>query len=217
MKIGWRFSRRRAVTLVVDDGPSDATAQLLDMLQRHGHRAVLFILGCNVAGREATLVDAVRRGFALGNHSFDHPYFSQLDIAAASAEITATEVLIDAAYADAGIRRPGKWFRFPYLDTGGAQFEPLQALLGDLGFERPDAIGARLAPLDLNRRDWPTTVNTGDWAMPEDAMFRVAMRQANPGDIIEFHDKPEGISRYNGALLDELAALSLRGVVPGDG
>ena len=37
--------------------------------------AVLFILGCEVAGREECLVDAIRRGFALGNHSYSHPSF----------------------------------------------------------------------------------------------------------------------------------------------
>lgn len=215
MRLDWRFKRRGAVTLVIDDGPSDVTRQLLATLQRGGHRAVLFVLGCNVVGREAILIDAVRRGFALGNHSFDHPRFSGIDLAAARAEIVATEGLIDAIYLEARVPRPGNWFRFPYLDTGEAQFDVLQTLLGECGFERPAVMEARLAAEDVARRDWPTTIATRDWALPEESEFRAAVRLARPGDIIEFHDKPETVGRFGRALVDELATLSLRAVVPG--
>jgi peptidoglycan/xylan/chitin deacetylase (PgdA/CDA1 family) len=205
----------RTVTLAIDDGPSDATPALLDALEARGHRAVLFVLGCNIAGREATLVGAIRRGFALGNHSFDHPNFSAIGINEARSEIAATERLIDAAYAAANVKRPGKWFRFPYLDTGGAAHYPLQTLLGEFGFGVPRAAGRRRVRSDVSRRDWPTTLSTQDWALPDVAALRATLRQARPGDLIEFHDKPETISRYIGAMVEELAAQRLRATVPG--
>lgn len=221
MNIGWPFARRHAVTLVIDDGPSDVTPQLLSLLERGGHRAVLFVLGCNVAGREQVLIDALRRGFALGNHSFGHPYFSAISLDEARTEIEATETLIDAAYAGAGVRRRARWFRFPYLDTGletgEREFEDLQALLGEFGFERPSAVGRRLASEDKARLDWPTTLNTEDWALPDEGALRLALRGAKAGDVIEFHDKSETVGRYGTALVEELAALSLRAVVPGRG
>lgn len=209
------FASRRTVTLVIDDGPSDVTPELLSQLDRAGHRAVLFVLGCNIQGREEILDDAVRRGFGLGNHSFGHPYFSAISLEQARQEIAATERLIEQAHSRTGIERRGRWFRFPYLDTGEQSFQALQALLGELGFERPGAVGRRLDADDKARLDWPTTVCTADWSLPDEADLRRTLRLARPGDVIEFHDKPETVGRYTGALVEELAALSLHAVVPG--
>jgi lipopolysaccharide transport system permease protein len=206
---------RNTVTLVVDDAPSDVTPLLLSRLEKAGHRAVLFVIGDNVAGREAILVDAVQRGFALGNHSFSHPRFSSLGLEAARAEILQTEQVIDAVYIEAGVRRPGKWFRFPYLDTGDAMHGAFQALLDEQGFQRPGAVGERLGGNDATRIDWPTTVNTRDWSEPTEDAFRLSLKRASPGDVIEFHDKTYTVERYGGALVEELAGLSLSAVVPG--
>ena len=209
----WRF--RRAVTLVIDDGPSDATPLLLDQLERKGHRAVLFLLGGNVAGREEVVVDALRRGFALGNHSFSHPHFSAISLDEARREIEATEALIASAHARAGVRRRGKWFRFPYLDTGEHTFEPLQDLLKELGFQCPGPVRRRQEAEDRGRVDWQTTLNTRDWDYPPEGELRQAVRQARAGDVIEFHDKVLTVGPYVGALLEELTARSLRAVIPG--
>lgn len=207
----------RTVTLAIDDGPTDLTPQLLDHLERGGHRAVLFILGCNVAGREAILADAVRRGFALGNHSFSHPYFSSLGLAEARTELETTEALIEGIYRQAGRPRPGKWFRFPYLDTGEDRADALHGLLRDLGFQRPRTVGRRLPPWDRRRLDWSTTLDTRDWALPGEAAVRATLRRARPGDVIECHDKLETVAPYAAALAEELTARSLRAVVPGQG
>jgi peptidoglycan/xylan/chitin deacetylase (PgdA/CDA1 family) len=207
----------RTVTLAIDDGPTDLTPQLLDHLERGGHRAVLFVLGCNVAGREPVLVDAVRRGFALGNHSFGHPYFSRLGLAEARTELETTEALIEGVYQQAGAPRPGKWFRFPYLDTGEDGAKALQGLLRDMGFQRPRAVGRRLAAWDRPRLDWATTLDTRDWALPGEAAVCAALGRARPGDVIECHDKLETVTPYAALLADELTARSLRAVVPGQG
>ena len=214
MTIASWLRRRRAVTLVIDDGPSEVTDNLLARLERGGHRAVLFVLGCNVPGREAILVDALRRGFALGNHSFNHHPFSAIEVEAARAEIATTERLIDAVYAEARVQRPGRWFRFPYLDTGAERFSALQGLLSDMGFERPPAVGRRLETEEAARLDWPTTLSTRDWSLPGEAAIRLALQEARDGDVIEFHDKPETVGPYVGALLEELASLGLKGAVP---
>jgi peptidoglycan/xylan/chitin deacetylase (PgdA/CDA1 family) len=214
MSFGLPFGRGDAVTLAIDDGPSDVTGQLLAQLEKGGHRAVLFVLGCNVAGREAMLVDAIRRGFALGNHSFTHPYFSTIEVTQARQEIAATEALITAAYARARVRRPGRWFRFPYLDTGGANFSAFQSLLAEFGFERPRALRRRLLDEWRQRLDWPTTLNTQDWALPDEAALRRTLRQAIRGDVIEFHDKLATVPRYGPIVVEELARLSLCATVP---
>jgi peptidoglycan/xylan/chitin deacetylase (PgdA/CDA1 family) len=211
-------SSPRQVTLVIDDGPTDDTRELMDVLERDGHRAVFFVLGHSIAGREEILVDALRRGFVLGNHSFDHPRFSEIGLDEARDQIVRTDALIGDIHRRARIPRRGKWFRFPYLDTGKengkAQFEGLQALLAELDFVRPDGVGLRLEVDDEARRDWPTTLNTQDWAEPEEHAFRRTVRRARLGDIVEFHDKPISIRRYAAPLVEELSARSLRAVAP---
>lgn len=212
-----------AVTLVIDDGPSDATELLLSALKEGGHRAVLFIVGAHLArrtlrwyvdkrARREVLVRAVRRGFALGNHSFDHPHFSTIDYNEARTSIQKTEEIIDDIYSQACVRRPGKWFRFPYLDTGGDLTNELQGLLRDLGFERPPSVGSHFP--DQDRVDWPSTLLTRDWELPSESEFRERLRKARPGEIIEIHDFPRTIDRYRRPLVEELQKLSLRAEVP---
>ncbi len=217
MRLPLPFRRKTSlatVTLAIDDGPSDVTPRLLEQLELAGHRAVLFVLGCNVAGREHVMVDALRRGFALGNHSFHHPRFSSIELHEARAEIQMTEALIDSAYTKARVRRPGRWFRFPYLDTGGQRFAAFQSLLAELGFNRPRSVGERIADADAARLDWPTTINTRDWSLPSEIDLRLAVRESRPGDLIEFHDKCETVGPYGKLLIEELAALSLRAALP---
>jgi len=72
----WRGSRnRRAVALTFDDGPSEATPQLLDLLARHSVPATFFQCGANIE-RLPAVARAVREaGHEIGNHSYTHPYF----------------------------------------------------------------------------------------------------------------------------------------------
>jgi len=210
-----RFPMTRHVTLAIDDGPSDATEALLDHLERAGHRAVLFVLGSMVDQRRRDiLMDAIRRGFALGNHSFSHPRFSEIELSQARQEIGRTETTIEDIYRGAGTRRPGKWFRFPYMDTGEQQAAELRRLLREFGFERPGAIATWTRVEDPGRLDWPTTLCTRDWELPAESMIRATLKAARPGDVVEFHDKVETVSRYGRALSEELSKPGIHVRVP---
>jgi peptidoglycan/xylan/chitin deacetylase (PgdA/CDA1 family) len=64
--------RRRAIALTFDDGPSEWTPAVLDILREHGARATFFVLGSAVQGREETLRRTVNEGHELGNHLYEH-------------------------------------------------------------------------------------------------------------------------------------------------
>ena len=210
-----RFWQPRHVTLVIDDGPTAMTPRLLTELEASGHRAVLFILGWNAVTRMDTLIDAVRRGFALGNHSYRHARFSELGIVEAREEIVRTEEILNTIYREAGAARPGKWFRFPYEDAGsGPHFTQLQELLSELEFRRPASLRRRLPKPDRDRLDWQATLHTADWKLPEEPDFRAVMRRAAPGDVIELHDKLDTVERYTAPAVEELARRSLLATVP---
>ena len=211
------MQRRGDVFLAIDDGPSDATPELLRALEAGGHRAVLFTLGCNVAGREAMLEDALRRGFALGNHSFTHPRFSEINLDAAADEIRRTEIVLEALHRTAGVTRLARWFRFPFLDAGEAQGSALQQLLHAAGMRVPRAVRVREPATGESHRgrlDWPSTLITRDWALPPEAELRAVLARARRGDVIELHDNPDTVPRITGPVCEELARSRLRGVVP---
>src|SRR3954453_17478788 len=70
----WRGPRReRAIALTFDDGPSEGTPQLLDVLAGHNIPATFFQCGANVArlpGIARLVHDA---GHEIGNHSYTNP------------------------------------------------------------------------------------------------------------------------------------------------
>ena len=64
---------RRAIALTFDDGPSESTPRLLDVLEKHKVPATFFQVGVNVE-RLPEIAGAVRAaGHEIGNHSYTHP------------------------------------------------------------------------------------------------------------------------------------------------
>ncbi|HVI57894.1 MAG TPA: polysaccharide deacetylase family protein [Luteimonas sp.] len=63
----------RRVWLTIDDGPSDDTAALLDLLDAHGAKATFFLVGERAAARPDLVRAIAARGHGIGNHSQTHP------------------------------------------------------------------------------------------------------------------------------------------------
>ncbi len=83
----------RRVALTFDDGPGPLTTQFLRILERERVPATFFVVGRNIAGREATLRRILAGGSTLGNHSLTHASLAAGDEAAA-AELRATQAVI---------------------------------------------------------------------------------------------------------------------------
>lgn len=65
--------RRREVWLTIDDGPSEETRPMLDLLDRYGARATFFVVGERALAQPALVNEILARGHGLGNHSLSHP------------------------------------------------------------------------------------------------------------------------------------------------
>lgn len=63
----------RRVWLTIDDGPSDETPAVLDLLEAHGARATFFLVGERAAARPGLARDIAACGHGIGNHSHSHP------------------------------------------------------------------------------------------------------------------------------------------------
>lgn len=94
----------RTVYLTFDDGPSDFTAQILDILKAEGVQATFFINafdrahpagiapGLNYLSRyQETLRRMVREGHVIGNHSYTHPDFATLSRAQIEFQLSTLE------------------------------------------------------------------------------------------------------------------------------
>lgn len=98
----------RCVWLTIDDGPSDDTAPLLELLDRHGARATFFLVGERAAARPQLVRDIVLRGHGVGNHSQTHPqaWFWALGPARMRAEIARCQLTLEQITGTAP-----RWFR----------------------------------------------------------------------------------------------------------
>ncbi len=64
----------KVVYLTFDDGPSELTEPLLDMLDQCGVKATFFDVGIRIEKYPDLAAETVSRGHAVGLHSYDHDY-----------------------------------------------------------------------------------------------------------------------------------------------
>ena len=102
----WRINKRkrRVVYLTFDDGPiPEQTPWVLDILDRYGVKATVFMVGDNVRRNPDLLAEVRRRGHSVGNHTMHHLQ---------GMKVTARRYLRDVSEADALIDSP--LFRPPH-------------------------------------------------------------------------------------------------------
>jgi len=104
--------------LTIDDSPSPYSDDLVDYLAMRGIQAVFYCIGSRLQDNPKPMLHAIQQGHIIGNHSYSHPRFSELDLGECINEIVKTEDVIDALYRQAATTRPMKLFRFPHLDRG---------------------------------------------------------------------------------------------------
>ncbi|KAI9663961.1 MAG: hypothetical protein M1821_007452 [Bathelium mastoideum] len=107
----WQVSvDSKVVALTIDDGPSEYTHEIMQILKGNDAAATFFIIGSQVPGREDTLQDLVRNGNELGNHAMhDEPSRSLTD-ATLTEQIHTVEEMLRSAYS-AFDREPPRYFR----------------------------------------------------------------------------------------------------------
>ena len=72
--ISYRKPEQATVYLTFDDGPSELTPKVLDILAEENVRATFFVLGSLAERYPETVKRIVDEGHAIGNHTYDHDY-----------------------------------------------------------------------------------------------------------------------------------------------
>ncbi len=188
-----RAGDRLAITF--DDGPDPRhTPPLLDLLERDGHRATFFVIGARAAESPALLEEIVRRGHALGNHSWTHAYTTPFQ--------DPTKLAADLARAQELMARAGARVRF---------FRPPIGLLSP-------RVAAAARRIGLTIVGWTATARDGRAATTAEQAAARLIAAARPGAILVLHDAVERGSREPVAaaalarVLDVLRERRLRSV-----
>lgn len=122
----WLLEDSKNICLTFDEGYENGyTAQILDTLKAKNIKAVFFCTYDYVKDNPDLVNRMIKEGHIVGNHSYRHYNFTQIDIETARDEIT---ILHDYVAEQFGYEM--KYFRFPE----GAFSEQTLALTKDLGY-----------------------------------------------------------------------------------
>lgn len=95
------------VALTFDDGPSDFTPRILEILARQRVPATFFVIGKQAQAHPGTLRDIRRAGHELANHTFTHSNLTTLSNAGIADELRRTgDVLRDRVGVSPKLARP---------------------------------------------------------------------------------------------------------------
>jgi peptidoglycan/xylan/chitin deacetylase (PgdA/CDA1 family) len=152
------------VALTFDDGPSQWTPMVLDLLREHETRATFFVIGQRVREHPDLVKRIVSEGHELGSHTLTHPRLTEIPEDEVRGEITGG---LDAVEEVLG-ERP-KLFRAPGFHAAAREL----AIVEELGLE---AVFAHVDPQD--------------WRPERDshAIFRCVLEGLEPEVIVDLHD-----------------------------
>jgi len=112
------------LALTFDDGPSEWTAPILDVLALNDARASFFVVGSIVEGRHDVLDRALEEGHELGNHTWSHPWLARdCDEDRIRDELVRTNGLLARLFGS-----PPRRFRAPHYDVDARVLAVAQAL-----------------------------------------------------------------------------------------
>ncbi len=129
------------VILTFDDGPSEWTPAILDLLAEHGARATFFVIGRNALENPHHLRRIAADGHQIGNHTWSHREVPRLNAYDAYAELASCQSVLSVL-----LGSPPKRWRAPFLAPGphGAWAAAEHGLVH---------IGADICPDDFARED----------------------------------------------------------------
>lgn len=151
-------SGRPVVYLTFDDGPSEYTPQVLELLAKHNAHATFFMIGAQAANQPAMVQRVRDAGHTVGNHSWSHPDFTELNDNELRAQITQTDDAIGGA----------RCVRPPYGATDGRVRDVLSSM------EKSQALWT------VDSEDWKR--------LGVDKIVDRVLGDVGPGSVVLMHD-----------------------------
>jgi peptidoglycan-N-acetylglucosamine deacetylase len=155
-------SNRRSIALTFDDGPSEGTNRLLEILNRYQTPATFFVCGMNVQRLPEVAHAIAAAGHEIGNHTYSHRPLCLRSRRFIAEELSAAQSIIAHTTGKAP-----KLFRAPF----GVRW-----------------FGLRETQRRLSLLGVMWTVIGRDWTLPVDRIARRVLQGAENGGIICLHD-----------------------------
>lgn len=173
-------TNEKIVAITFDDGPGISTEKVLNVLQKENTKAGFFLIGKKIQGNEALLKRMFAEGHIIGNHSYSHDFWFDLNTGAQfKRDLTKAEEEIERVIGT----RP-LFFRPPY----GVTTPALAGVVKALNFH---TIGWDVRSLDTKMKDHHKVLQ------------RIKSR-LKPGSIILLHDSIRGAELLLRDLIDYL-------------
>ena len=155
----------QTVALTFDDGPSEWTEPLLDILAANGARATFFVIGSLVEQRADVLRRMRADGHEIGNHTWSHPWLARdCDLRRARDELERTNAVVAELLGD-----PPRRFRAPHYDVD----DRIEAVASELGLTHTHG--------DVTPPDWRAGAKGAYLAT-------FVLQRSRPGAVIGLHD-----------------------------
>ncbi len=185
--------RGKEVWLTIDDGPSEDTAAILEVLAVQNAKATFFVKGVDAQQNRERVHQIVAGGHTVGNHSHTHPSgtFWCLPPGRIEEEIEGC----NAALAELTGERP-RWFRAP------------------VGMKNP-AVHPLLARRDMKLIGWSVRGFDALREAPDATASRVLAR-TYPGAIVVLHQGRAWSARTIAHVIEALGRAGYSFVVPSD-
>jgi peptidoglycan/xylan/chitin deacetylase (PgdA/CDA1 family)/Na+-transporting methylmalonyl-CoA/oxaloacetate decarboxylase gamma subunit len=174
----------QSIALTFDDGPHPVyTPQVLDLLKESGIKATFFLVGKRVEARCDLVKRIVAEGHEVANHSYTHPFFTQISASQQFSELEQTQKAITNCV---GKEYTPRWFRAPYGDQN-------------------EGVLQQAHKLGLSTALW--SIDTEDWTKEHDADYIANAALKTIGqDIILLHDSTESTEDFKHKFLHPKAA-----------
>jgi beta-galactosidase len=164
----------KQVALTFDDGPTDVSLKIIELLNEHDAKGTFFWLGKNLNQKKSIIEEAKKHGNLIANHSWDHENGWEL-----SADYIWNNQVLKSieAFELNGAGKP-KYYRPPFGAMTQEQIEYFATK------------GITSILWSITTMDWDTAQNT------EEALFQKFKNQLHNGAIVLLHDfdfgNPEG-------------------------
>lgn len=156
--------KENKIAITFDDGPSEFTPKVLELLEKFNAKAAFFCIGKNIDSHPDILLQTIEKGHIVGNHSYFHGKdFDWKNTAEVISELVQTDGAIKR---NAG--KSAKFFRPPYGVTNPSIAKALQVT-------KHHVIGWNIRSMD-------------GVSNHENAIYNRIVKQLKPGAIILMHD-----------------------------
>lgn len=176
------------IALTIDDGSDGANyAEILRILDKHNVKATFFLTGSGAQNHPARIRDTVNKGHDIGNHSYNHPNFTEISTTEMKAQLDRTETIVKNLTG----KSTKPYFRAPYGSTNSTVLNTV----GNAGY-------THTFHWSIDTLDW-----TGNSA---NTIYNRVMTNLHPGAIVLAHTG-RGASGTPAALDRLIPAIKSRG------